>query len=154
MVLHVEQVLAIELLAACQALEFHRPRTTTAPLEDVYKLVRTVVRWDTPLHDNSCMKCLSLIRPWDKDRYMAPDIESATRLLQEGKVQYSHYHLGAIDHSPLSLLPFFSFLSSLAPPSHLWHLPPSSAPSPSPHRSGMQWEDILSTIRQKQTNLH
>ena len=42
---HVEQVLAIELLAACQGLEFHRPRTTTAPLEDVYKLVRTVVRW-------------------------------------------------------------------------------------------------------------
>ena len=41
---HVEQVLAIELLEACQALEFHRPRTTTAPLEDVYKLVRTVIK--------------------------------------------------------------------------------------------------------------
>ena len=49
---HVEQVLAIELLAACQALEFHRPRTTTAPLEDIYKLVRTVVRWAVPFHDN------------------------------------------------------------------------------------------------------
>ena len=42
---NVEQVLAIELLAACQALEFHRPRKTTASLEEVYKLVRTVVRW-------------------------------------------------------------------------------------------------------------
>ena len=42
---HVEQVLAIELLAACQALEFHRPNTTTAPLEAVYKLVRTVARY-------------------------------------------------------------------------------------------------------------
>lgn len=42
---HVEQVLAIELLAACQALEFHRPTKTTAPLEDVYQLVRTVVKY-------------------------------------------------------------------------------------------------------------
>jgi len=33
-------VLAIELLAACQAMEFMRPLTTTAPLEAVYKLVR------------------------------------------------------------------------------------------------------------------
>lgn len=41
---HVEQVLAIELLAACQALEFHRPTKTTAPLEDVYQLVRSVVK--------------------------------------------------------------------------------------------------------------
>ncbi|KAB5542018.1 hypothetical protein PHYPO_G00086610 [Pangasianodon hypophthalmus] len=41
---HVEQVLAIELLAACQALEFHRPLKTTAPLEKVYELLRSVVR--------------------------------------------------------------------------------------------------------------
>ena len=41
---HVEQVLAIELLTACQALEFHRPTMTTAPLESVYKLVREVVK--------------------------------------------------------------------------------------------------------------
>ena len=41
---HVEQVLAIELLAACQALEFRRPRRTTTPLENVYDLVRDVVR--------------------------------------------------------------------------------------------------------------
>ena len=37
---HVEQVLAIELLAACQAMEFHRPLRTTNPLEKVYELVR------------------------------------------------------------------------------------------------------------------
>jgi len=36
-------VLAIELLAACQAIEFLRPLMTTAPLEEVYKLVRSVV---------------------------------------------------------------------------------------------------------------
>ena len=47
---HVEQVVAIELLAACQAIEFLRPLKTTAPLEEVYKLVRTVAK------------------PWDKDR--------------------------------------------------------------------------------------
>ncbi len=41
---HVEQVLAIELLAACQAMEFHRPKRTTAPLEEVYRLVRAVVK--------------------------------------------------------------------------------------------------------------
>ena len=42
---HVEQVLAIELLAACQALEFHRPLKTTPPLEAVYQLVRNGVRY-------------------------------------------------------------------------------------------------------------
>ncbi|GAA6102752.1 histidine ammonia-lyase-like isoform X2 [Tachysurus ichikawai] len=65
---HVEQVLAIELLAACQALEFHRPLKTTAPLEKVYKLLRSVVR------------------PWDKDRVMSFDIEAAHKLLLEEKV--------------------------------------------------------------------
>ncbi|KAG9345776.1 hypothetical protein JZ751_008921 [Albula glossodonta] len=62
---HVEQVLAIELLAACQALEFHRPLKTTPPLEKVYALVRTVTR------------------PWDKDRVMSPDIEAVHKLLKE-----------------------------------------------------------------------
>ncbi|XP_037016088.2 histidine ammonia-lyase isoform X1 [Artibeus jamaicensis] len=65
---HVEQVLAIELLAACQGIEFLRPLKTTTPLEKVYNLVRSVVR------------------PWIKDRFMAPDIEAAHRLLVEQKV--------------------------------------------------------------------
>ncbi|KAM4615602.1 histidine ammonia-lyase-like [Polymixia lowei] len=65
---HVEQVMAIELLAACQALEFLRPLKSTAPLEEVYNLLRSVVR------------------PWDKDRYMSPDIEAAHKLLREEKV--------------------------------------------------------------------
>ncbi|KAL4226136.1 hypothetical protein ACF0H5_014123 [Mactra antiquata] len=65
---HVEQVLAIELLAACQAIEFLRPLKTTAPLEAVCKTVRAVVD------------------PWLKDRYMAPDIDAVTKLLQEEKV--------------------------------------------------------------------
>ena len=41
---HVEQVVAIELLAACQALDLRRAddekKKTTPPLEKVYKLVR------------------------------------------------------------------------------------------------------------------
>ncbi|NWY08687.1 HUTH lyase, partial [Aphelocoma coerulescens] len=65
---HVEQVLAIELLAACQGIEFLRPLRTTTPLEKVYDLVRSVVR------------------PWIKDRFMAPDIEAAHRLLVDQKV--------------------------------------------------------------------
>ena len=37
------EVIAIELLAACQAIEFLRPMKTTQPLEEVYRLVRAVV---------------------------------------------------------------------------------------------------------------
>ncbi|KAI8511181.1 hypothetical protein Bbelb_102810 [Branchiostoma belcheri] len=64
---HVEQVLAIELLAACQAIEFLRPLHTTVPLEKVYDLVRNVAG------------------PWDKDRFMSPDIDAVTRLLRDGE---------------------------------------------------------------------
>ncbi|CAD5119142.1 DgyrCDS7782 [Dimorphilus gyrociliatus] len=65
---HVEFVVAIELLAACQAIEFLRPLKTTKPLEAVYDLVRGVVK------------------PWTKDRFMAPDIEAARKLLQEERL--------------------------------------------------------------------
>mmetsp|Transcript_100272 Transcript_100272/g.189100 ORF Transcript_100272/g.189100 Transcript_100272/m.189100 type:complete len:651 (-) Transcript_100272:53-2005(-) len=65
---HVETVLAIELLAACQALEFHRPHRTTEPLEAVHALIRTKVA------------------PWNKDRHMSPDIEAALQLVQSGAV--------------------------------------------------------------------
>lgn len=65
---HVEQVLAIELLAACQALEFLRPLKTTTPLEKVYELLRSVVS------------------PWDRDRVMSPDIEAAHTLIKQQKV--------------------------------------------------------------------
>nr|XP_006825988.1 PREDICTED: histidine ammonia-lyase [Saccoglossus kowalevskii] len=65
---HVEHVVGIELLAACQGIEFLRPLKTTKPLEAVHQLVRSVVK------------------SWDKDRYMAPDIEAVTKLLREEKV--------------------------------------------------------------------
>uniref|UniRef100_A0A8C9WCF2 Histidine ammonia-lyase n=1 Tax=Scleropages formosus TaxID=113540 RepID=A0A8C9WCF2_SCLFO len=65
---HVEQVLSIELLAACQGIEFLRPLRTTTPLEKAYDLVRTVVK------------------PWIKDRFMAADIEAVHQLLLDQKV--------------------------------------------------------------------
>ncbi len=43
---HTEQVLAIELLAACQGLDLRMPeKTTTPPLMEVYKLVRQEIRF-------------------------------------------------------------------------------------------------------------
>ena len=56
---HVEIILAIELLAACQAIDLLRPLKSTEPLERVHKLVRTVVN------------------KWDQDRFMQPDIQAA-----------------------------------------------------------------------------
>lgn len=49
-------ILAIEILAACQGLEFHLPLNTSSKLNEIYKRVRAVVA------------------PYDKDRYFAPDI--------------------------------------------------------------------------------
>jgi len=65
---NVETVIAIELMAACQALEFHRPKKTTKPLEAVHALVR------------------SKVKSWDKDRVMAPEIEAVLKLVQSGEV--------------------------------------------------------------------
>lgn len=65
---HVEYVLAIELIAACQGLQFLRPLKTTEPLEAVYRLVRSV------------------IKNFNYDRYVAPDIEVARKLLVDNKV--------------------------------------------------------------------
>ena len=48
-----------------------------------------------------------LYRPWDKDRYFAPDMATATNLLVEGKVN--------ILHNVICIsLPILPFLSSLA----------------------------------------
>ncbi len=65
---NVEVVVAIELLCACQAFEFHRPHTSTEPLERVYREVRKV------------------IPPWTVDRVVSKDIEAAVALLRQGKI--------------------------------------------------------------------
>ncbi|HYF08829.1 MAG TPA: histidine ammonia-lyase [Acetobacteraceae bacterium] len=60
-------ILAIELLAAAQAVEFHRPLRSSNVLEAAHALVREVAA------------------PWDCDRVMAPDIEAVKRLVEQGR---------------------------------------------------------------------
>ena len=65
---HVEYVVAIELLCACQAIDLLRPLKTTPPLEAVWSLVR------------------SKVAPWKEDRFMSPDIEKVAQMVREGSV--------------------------------------------------------------------
>ncbi|RLN52496.1 hypothetical protein BBP00_00009629 [Phytophthora kernoviae] len=65
---HVETVVAIELLAACQALDLQRPLRTTEALEAVHALVRTRVA------------------RFDKDRVMKPDIDAVLELVRSGAI--------------------------------------------------------------------
>jgi len=59
-------IVAIELLAACQALEFRRPLRSSDVLETIHSAVR------------------SRVGPWDKDRHFAPDIDAAKDLVASG----------------------------------------------------------------------
>ncbi|MEO7993667.1 MAG: histidine ammonia-lyase [bacterium] len=63
---NLEQVLAIELLAAAQGIEFRRPLRSSDALEAVMAKVREVVA------------------AYDQDRVMAPDIAVARELVREG----------------------------------------------------------------------
>jgi histidine ammonia-lyase len=67
---NVEYVLAIELLANCQALDFYHMIgfKSTEPLEAIFTVVR------------------EHIKMWNKDRYMAPDINSAVDLIRTNKI--------------------------------------------------------------------
>ena len=65
---NVENVLAIELLAACQGPDFLRPLKSTDSLEAVYNKVR------------------EFVKPWDEDRFMKPDIDQSKRLIQHGEI--------------------------------------------------------------------
>ncbi|MBX9697785.1 MAG: histidine ammonia-lyase [Acetobacteraceae bacterium] len=64
---HLAAILAIELLAGAQGLEFHRPLQSSAPIEKAHGLVRGVAG------------------PWDEDRVMAPDIAAVTGLVERGR---------------------------------------------------------------------
>ena len=59
------RILAIEALAACQALDFRRPLQTSVPLQAAYRRVRK----DVPRYD--------------RDRVMAPEIEAAALLVTD-----------------------------------------------------------------------
>jgi histidine ammonia-lyase len=65
-VANARRILAVEAIAACQALEFHRPLTTSPPLEAAYARLRTRVP------------------PLERDRVLAPDIEEAAELVRAG----------------------------------------------------------------------
>ncbi len=60
-------ILAVELLAACQGVDFRAPLKTSAALEDAHGVLRDSVSF------------------YDKDRYFAPDIEAACSLIRTGK---------------------------------------------------------------------
>ncbi len=60
-------ILAIELLAAAQAIEFHRPLRSSGPVEAAHALVRGVAL------------------PWAEDRVMAPDIAAVKALVERGR---------------------------------------------------------------------
>jgi histidine ammonia-lyase len=62
------RVLGVELLAACEAIDFRRPLGTSPPLEAVHALVRTRVRAHA------------------QDRVLSPEIEALAGLLRTGAV--------------------------------------------------------------------
>ena len=59
-------VVAVELLAAAQAIDFRRPLQSSAPLERAHALVR------------------SRVAHWDRDRAFAPDLEAMLREIETG----------------------------------------------------------------------
>ena len=59
-------IVAIELLAAAQGIDFHRPLSSSPHLEHVHALLRTHVPF------------------YEADRFFAPDIEAARKLVLEG----------------------------------------------------------------------
>jgi histidine ammonia-lyase len=67
-VANTRRILAIELLAACQALEFHRPLRTSAPLEAVYRHVR------------------GRVAPYDDGRPLSADIETVAEMVKAGTI--------------------------------------------------------------------
>ena len=60
-------IVAIELLAACQGIDFLKPLSTSAKLTSVYQEIRNVVAF------------------YDQDRYFAPDIANCKAIIQAGK---------------------------------------------------------------------
>jgi len=74
---NVERVLAIELMAACQGLDFLRPLKSTPAIERVHSLVRTKVPF------------------WDEDMHAAPLMAAVVDLIRSGKV------MAAVDQSLL-----------------------------------------------------
>jgi histidine ammonia-lyase len=75
---NVAGIVAIELLAAAQGIEFRRPLRSSRALERAHALIR------------------SRVRRWDRDRVFAPDLERIKTLVLEGAF---------LDLMPKGLLP-------------------------------------------------
>ena len=73
-------IVGIELLAAAQGIEFHRPLTSSSHLEHVHAKLREHVK------------------AFDEDRFFAPDIEAARRLVMEGELSAACKDLFAALH--------------------------------------------------------
>jgi histidine ammonia-lyase len=69
MVRNTAGVVGIELLAAAQGIEFHRPLKSSAALEQALACVRAIVA------------------PYVQDRFFHPDIEAVTQLVEEGRFE-------------------------------------------------------------------
>ena len=63
-------VLAIELLAACQGVDFRAPLKSSEPLEKAKNMLREQVSF------------------YDQDRYFSPDIEEANGLITSGALNF------------------------------------------------------------------
>ena len=68
MVANLDRILGVELLCAAQGIEFRAPLVTSAPLQNVIAHLRTT------------------IAPLGEDRYLAPDLEAAGRLIASGSI--------------------------------------------------------------------
>jgi histidine ammonia-lyase len=62
---NVTRVLAIEILAACQALDFLRPLRSSPRIEEARRIVRRRVK------------------TWKEDRFISPDLEAGARLVED-----------------------------------------------------------------------
>ncbi len=65
---NVARILAIELMCACQALEFQGPEKLAPGTRRIYDLVRQV------------------LPSLEEDRWLHPDIEAVTELVAEGRI--------------------------------------------------------------------
>lgn len=66
MAANVAVIVGIEVMAAAQGIEFHRPLKTAAPLQDIIAVLRQHVPH------------------YERDHYFAPDIRAAARLVEQG----------------------------------------------------------------------
>ena len=73
-------IVGIELLAAGQGIEFHRPLASSDHLEHVHAQLR------------------SQVAPYDADRFFAPDIEAARRMVVDGALSASCKELFTVLH--------------------------------------------------------